>query len=185
MRDESGDTINGKLYEAELVKVNDEFDIYLESAGFLNIYSGNRMAAFQNPLAHPLHLEGDWRVALAEINFPTSIKNITTTDIFIYTPKTPYGNTPVPSAAASAVIKREDWSDGAKFKAEQYEAISSILEQQDKATETKKPLNSADYVENSIECNFKSRYGINVRDRSLFDVLGTQGCQIQIEKTIT
>ena len=67
----------------------DEFDIYLESAGFMNIYSGNTMAAFRNLLAHPIHLEGDRRVALAEIIFPTSIKNITTTDFFIYTPKTP------------------------------------------------------------------------------------------------
>ena len=65
----------------------DEFDIYLESAGSMNIYSGNTMAAFRNLLAHPIHLEGDWRVALAEIIFPTSIKNITTTDFFIYTPK--------------------------------------------------------------------------------------------------
>ena len=64
----------------------DEFDIYLESAGSMNIYSGNTMAAFRNLLAHPIYLEGDWRVALAEI-FPTSIKNITTTDFFIYTPK--------------------------------------------------------------------------------------------------
>ena len=54
----------------------DEFDIYLESAGSMNIYSGNTMAAFRNLLAHPIHLEGDWRVALAEIIFPTSIKTL-------------------------------------------------------------------------------------------------------------
>ena len=153
----------------------DEFDIYLESAGSMNIYSGNTMAAFRNLLAHPIHLEGDWRVALAEIIFPTSIKNITTTDFFIYTPKTPYDNTPVPSSEGGAIIKREDWSDNAKFEAGEYQTISSILEQLDKATETKKPLNSADYVEDSIEISFKSRYGISVRDRSLFDVLGIQG----------
>ena len=81
----------------------DEFDIYLESAGSMNIYSGNTMAAFRILLPHPIHLEGDWRVALAEIIFPTGIKNITTTDFFIYTPKTPFDNTPVPSAAANEV----------------------------------------------------------------------------------
>ena len=86
----------------------DEFDIYLESTGSMNIYSGNTMAAYRNLMAHPTHLEGDWRVALAEIIFPTSIKNITTTDFFIYTHKTPYDNTPVPSAEAGAVIKPED-----------------------------------------------------------------------------
>ena len=153
----------------------DEFDIYLESAGSMNIYSGNTMAAFRNLLAHPIHLEGDWRVALAEIIFPTSIENITTTDFFIYTPKTPYDNTPVLSSEGGGVIKREDWSDNAKFEAGEYQTISSIPKQLDKATETKKPLNSADYVEDNIEIRFKSRYGISVRDRSLFDVLGIQG----------
>ena len=153
----------------------DEFENYLESAGCMNLYSGNTMAAFRNLLAHPIHLEGDWRVALAEFIFPTSIKNITTTDISIYTPKTPYDNTPVPSAEAGAVIKREDWSDKVKFEAGEYQTISSILEQLDKATETKKALTSADYVEDSIDISFKSRYGIRIRDRSLFDVLGIQG----------
>ena len=86
----------------------DDFDIYLESAGSMNINSGNTMAAFSNLLAHPIHLEGDWRVALAEIIFPTSIKNITTIDFFIYTAKTPYDNTPVQSSEGGAVIKRED-----------------------------------------------------------------------------
>ena len=121
----------------------DEFDKYLESAGSMNIYSGNTMAVFRNLLGHPNHLEGDWRVALAEINFPTRIKNITTTNFSIYTPKIPYNTTPVPSSEGGAVIKREDWSDNAKFEAGKYQTISSILEQLDKATETKKPLNSA------------------------------------------
>ena len=120
-------------------------------------------------------MEGDWRVALAKIIFPTSIKNITTTDLFIYTTKTPYDNTPVPSSEGGAVIKQEDWSDNAKFEAGKYRTFSSILEQLDKATETKTPLNSADYVEDSIEISFESRYGINVRDRILFDVSGIQG----------
>ena len=153
----------------------DEFENYLESAGCMNLYSSNTMAAFRNLLAHPIHLEGDWRVALAEFIFPTSIKNITTTDFSIYTPKRPYDNTPVPSAEAGAVIKREDLSEKVKFEAGEYQTISSILEQLDKATETKKPLTNADYVEDSIDISFQTKYGIRVRDRSLFDVLGIQG----------
>ena len=104
----------------------DEFDIYLESAGSMNIYSGNTMAAFRNLLAHPIHLEGDWRVALAEIIFPTSIKNRTTTNFFIYTPKTPYDNTPVPSRKGRAVIKREDWSDMLNFKLESIKQLAAF-----------------------------------------------------------
>ena len=61
----------------------DEFDIHLESAGSIKTYSGNTIAAFRNFSFHPVQFEGDWRVALAEIIFPTSIKNITNTDFFI------------------------------------------------------------------------------------------------------
>ena len=89
------------------------------------------MAAFCNLLAHPILME------VTEIIFPTSIKNITTIDFFIYTHETPYDKTPVPSTEAGAVIKREDWSDKAKFEAGEYQTISSILEQLEKATETK------------------------------------------------
>ena len=53
----------------------DEFDIYLESAGSMIIYSEYTSAAFRDLLAHPIPLEGDWRVALAKIIFPTSLKN--------------------------------------------------------------------------------------------------------------
>ena len=109
----------------------DEFDIFLESAGSMNKYSGNTMAAFRNLLAHPIHLEGDWRVALAGLIFPNSIKNISTTDFLIYTPKAPFDNTPVPSSEGGAVIKREGWSDNAKFEAGEYQTISSIMEQLD------------------------------------------------------
>ena len=104
----------------------DEIDIYLESAGSMNIYSGDTMAAFHNLLAHPNHFEGDWRVALSEIIFPTSFKNITTTDFFIYIPKTPFDNTPVPSAAASAVIKREDYSGNVNFKLESIRPLAAF-----------------------------------------------------------
>ena len=84
---------------------------------------------------------------------------MTTTDFFIYTSKTTVDNTPVTSTEAGAVTKREDWSNQAKFEAGEYQTISSILKHLYKPTETKKPLNPADYVE----------------DRSLIDFLVIQG----------
>ena len=44
-----------------------EFDIYLESTGSMEVYPGNRMAVFRNLFPEPLQLDGDWRVALAEL----------------------------------------------------------------------------------------------------------------------
>ena len=56
----------------------DEFDIYLESTGSMSIYKDSTMSVFRNHFTHPILLEGDWRVALADIIFPSSIKNKTT-----------------------------------------------------------------------------------------------------------
>ena len=148
----------------------DEFDIYLEDAGSMNIHSGNTRVAFPKPLAHPIPLECDLWLALAEIIFPTSIKNITTTDLFFHTPKTSYNNTPVLSAEAGAVIKREDTN--LKLAVSDTQQPFGAARQ---SNSNQKANKSADFVKDSVEISFESKYGISVRDRSLFDVLGIQG----------
>ena len=154
----------------------DEFDIYLESTGSMNIYKDNTMSVFRNLLAHSINLEGDWRVALAEIIYPTNIKNITTTEYMIYTPKTPYDSTPVTRGdAAGVVVKQEDWSNDAKFESGEYITVKSILKQSEKGTETRKPLTSALFEDDGVELNFADGYGISVRDRAVLDVLGIEG----------
>ena len=54
--------------------MSDEFDIYLKSTGSLDVH---------NLLPEAPDLDGDWRVTFAEIIFPSSIQNITTTDYMI------------------------------------------------------------------------------------------------------
>ena len=153
----------------------DEFDIYLESTGSMNIYNGNTMASFRNLLVHPIHLEGDWRVALAEIIFPTSVKNVTTTDYFIYTPQTPYPPSVSSSVDKSGLIQREDWSDNATFPAGEIESVFTILSTLRAGTQSVKPLSTAKTIGNRVELNFEAGYGISVRDRSIFNVLGFKG----------
>lgn len=58
---------------------NDEFEVYLMSNGSMNLYPNNTIAEFTNHLHDTLHLDGDWKVALAEISFPSRVKNITET----------------------------------------------------------------------------------------------------------
>ena len=83
----------------------------------MDVYPGNKMAAFRNLLPEPLHLDGDWRVALAEIIFPSSVKNnITTTGYMIYTPKTPYDMSRLTSDSSGAtIVRREVRSNNATF----------------------------------------------------------------------
>ena len=156
----------------------DEFDIYLESAGSMETYSDNRMASFRNILSEPIQLEGDWRVALAEIIFPTSIKNITTTEYLIYKPRTPYDTLPVSGNKldSASLIKREDWTSNATFPDGEYKSVGDVLKVLKKGTQTKKPLEDAKLSDdNFVELEFEEGFGISVRDRSILDVLGFEG----------
>ena len=61
----------------------DEFELHLLSTASLNIFQDNTLASFKNQLPQSFSLEGDWRVALSEIIFPSEINNVYT-DFFYY-----------------------------------------------------------------------------------------------------
>ena len=61
----------------------DEFKVHLLSTASVEIFGDNTMAAFKNQLPQNISLDGDWRVALSEIIFPSEIKNVYT-DFFYY-----------------------------------------------------------------------------------------------------
>ena len=152
-----------------------EFDIYLESTGSMEVYPGNRMAVFRNLLPEPLQLGGDWRVALAEIVFPSSIKNVTTTSYMIYTPKTPYDSSSHVKPSLGTIVRREDWSDNATFPAGEYKSVLDILNILKEGTSSKKPLAEAKLQDNVVELKFNKGYGISFHDRSILNVLGFTG----------
>ena len=104
----------------------EEIDIYLVSIGSMDIHADNTMASFRNHLSQPLHLEGDWRVAVSEITFPHNVKNITTTDFFIYTDKTVKEDKVIRTKGGSKII-RQDWNDNAKIEAGQYKTIREVV----------------------------------------------------------
>ena len=107
-----------------------EFDIYLESTGSMQTYQNNKMACFRNVLSETLQLDGDWRVALAEITLTSSIKNVTTRDYFIYTPRTAreiFSNLNR-SASAGVIVQRPEFSSNATFPDGEIESIEKNLE---------------------------------------------------------
>ena len=65
------------------------------------------MACFHNELAELSQLEEVWRRALVEIIFPTSIKNLTTKEYFVYTPKTSFNTSPSTSKTNSRGVMVE------------------------------------------------------------------------------
>ena len=154
-----------------------EFDINIESTGSMDVYPGNKMAVFRNLLPEPLQLDGDWRVALAEIIFPSSIKNITTTGYMIYTPKTPYDymSRPKSDSSGATIVRREDWSNNATFNAGEYLTVDEILKVLELGTSTKKPLAKAEIQDKRVQLKFNQGYGLSFHDRSILNVLGFNG----------
>ena len=152
----------------------DKSYIYLESTGSMQTYQNNRMACFRNVLSEPLQLGGDWRVALAEITFPSSIKNVTIKDYFIYTPRTAKEilSNLNRSASAGVIVQRPDFSSNATFPDREIESTENILEIPKKSTVFNKPLLKASCEQKTVELEFAEGYGISGRDRSSLDVLG-------------
>ena len=50
----------------------------------MNIFNDNSLASFKNLLSENIDLQGEWRVALTEITFPTHINNVTDTKLVYY-----------------------------------------------------------------------------------------------------
>ena len=57
--------------------INDSFTVTLVSSASMNIFSENSLANFKNLLNEEINLQGEWKVALTEITFPTHINNVT------------------------------------------------------------------------------------------------------------
>ena len=64
--------------------INDSFTVTLVSSASMNIFSENSLANFKNLLNGEINLQGEWKVALTEIKFPTHTNNVTETKLIYY-----------------------------------------------------------------------------------------------------
>ena len=60
------------------------FTITLVSSASMNVFKDYTLANFKNLLSKELNLQGEWRVAVTEITFPTQINNVTGNNIVYY-----------------------------------------------------------------------------------------------------
>ena len=56
---------------------SDEFTVHLISTASMDYFPGNILASLRNFCKEEIALDGDWRVALSEIVFPTKLNNVT------------------------------------------------------------------------------------------------------------
>ena len=57
----------------------DSFSVTLMSSASMNIIIDNSLASFKNLLNEKINLQGERRVALSEVTFPTHFNNVTDT----------------------------------------------------------------------------------------------------------
>ena len=141
----------------------------------METYRQNTVARFRNVLAEPLKLEGDCRVALAEIISRTRIKNVTTKEYFVYTPKTPFNSSPSTGKTNSGgvMVEREVWSNNAIFPHGEYKTVKDVVTRLHVAVaKSTRLIVTSSTEEDSVDFNFADGYGVSLHDRSLFDVLG-------------
>ena len=50
----------------------------------MNVFKDNTLVNFKNLLSEEINLQGEWRVAVTEITFPTQINNVTDNIIVYY-----------------------------------------------------------------------------------------------------
>ena len=84
LANKNGEYIQGKSYEPKLFRVRQNWTsyIYLQSTGSMETSEDTKVACSLAVLFEPLQLDGNWRVTIAEITFPPSIKNVTNKDYF-------------------------------------------------------------------------------------------------------
>ena len=64
--------------------INDSFTVTLVSSASMTIFSENSLANFKNLLNEEINFQGEWKVALTEITFPTHTNNVTDTKLIYY-----------------------------------------------------------------------------------------------------
>ena len=61
-----------------------EFTVHLVSSASRKIFPQNTMSSFKNYFNKEINLEGDWRIAISEIIFPTKINQVNKNDLNIF-----------------------------------------------------------------------------------------------------
>ena len=101
------------------------FTITLVSSASMNVFKYNTFANFKNLLIEEIYLQGEWRVAVTEITFPTQINNVTDNNIVYYKKDRVIAIMTVEKDK----ISRPDLGEKAKLTKGEYTSIEQILDE--------------------------------------------------------
>ena len=118
------------------------FTITLVSPASMNVFKDNTLANFKNLLSEEIYLQGEWRVAVTEIAFPTQINNETDSNIVYFKKDQVLASMKVEKDK----ISRPYLGETAKLTKGDYTSIEQILDEIRRKTE----LEKLDYVKDPI-----------------------------------
>ena len=155
-----------------------DFTVNVISSASMDIFPNNTLASFRNFFSEALLLQGDWRVALTEIIFPSQIANVTTEDITVYRTK---GYERTQAANQKDVISKDKYSrhpymgEHVKLKTGVYEDVEQLLKEIKDRGNLENFEYSTDKITGKMQLEFGKHVGITFPDPEIPSILGFKG----------
>ena len=149
-----------------------EFTIHLVSSASMDIFPENALANFKNFFNEEISLQGDWRVALSEIIFPSRINQVNNTRIIKYSSEGNKNNQrSIPSGAVSKPYKGET----VLINTGSYENLEHLIKAIKTATGLTKVSHQYIKITGVLVLFFGKNEGITFPDEEIPSILGFEG----------
>ena len=143
---------------------SDEFTIDLISNASIKIFNENTIASFRNQLSQPIHLQGEWQVALTSLSFPSNINNVDSAEIVVY------------KASMTDQIESNNRSGQLrKIRAGIYNSWEDLVSEIVRITKLKHFDRKFDVITQKLTLTFGKNEGLSFQDNEIPSILAFKG----------
>ena len=147
-----------------MISNSNEFTIDLLSNASMDVFDWNTMASFRNQLSQPIHLQGEWQVALTSLSFPSNINNVNSGEIVVYKNSTTNPNESINRSGQLRKIRTgiyNSWED----------LVSEIV----RIAKLKQFDRKFDMITQKLVLTFGENEGLSFQDDEIPSILGFKG----------
>ena len=147
-----------------MISNSNDFTIDLLSNASMDVFNENTMASFRNHISQPIHLQGEWQVALTSLSFPSIINNVNSGEIVVYTNS---------SADLDASINRS--GQLRKIRTGIYNSWEDLVSEIVRIAKLKQFDRRFDKVTQKLTLKFGKNEGLSSQDNEIPSFLGFKG----------
>ena len=147
-----------------MISNSNEFTIDLLSNASMDVFNENTMAAFRNQLSQPIHLQGEWQVALTSLSFPSNINNVNSGEIVVYKNSM---TDPNESGNRSGQLR--------KIRTGIYNSWEDLVSEIVRIAELKQFNRKSDKITQKLVLTFGENEGLSFQDNEIPSILGFKG----------